>query len=213
MSVRARSMLAIACLGLIAAALLVACGDDDPDGATAPPGDTGANGATATTEPAEGTSTSTVEAGGGGTNTPPAPPSFPTSDEPPVTTASANGQSVEMSIGTYCWTRMCVDKIGVPTQAILTLAAGDTVSVAIPGGAPPLREASANAFEALTSMPLDGGGEIWPYPGAPGDDLDYAVTQDGVEVTVDLPPGRYVLAVGMFFESGDAIYGVLLDVQ
>jgi hypothetical protein len=85
--------------------------------------------------------------------------------------------------------------------------------MAIPDDAPPLREAAANVFEALDAMPLDDGSEIWPYPGAPGEEVASEVAGDSVDVTVDLAPGRYVLAVSMFFESGDVVYGVLVEVQ
>jgi hypothetical protein len=120
---------------------------------------------------------------------------------------------VEAGIGTYCWTLLCVDKIGVPTGEPLTVSRGDAVSVAIPTEAPPFREASASVFEALNAMPLDGGGQIWPYPATGGEEVAYTITEDSVHVTVDFEPGRYVLAVGMFFEPGDVVYGVLLEVQ
>jgi hypothetical protein len=208
MSFGKRSLVAVACLGLMTAGLLAACGGGDSDAEPPARGDTPAAGASATPGGA-GVPTS----GTGGSGATPAPPGFPAADEPPATTASANGQSVETGLGTYCWTLMCVDKIGVPTRGTLTVAAGDTVSVAVPPGAPALREAAANSFAAVTPQPLDDGSEIWPYPGAPGDDLAHTVAGDNVEVTVDLPPGRYVLAVSMFFETGDVVYGVLLEVR
>jgi hypothetical protein len=216
MSLRTSTLFAAACLGLFSAVFIVACDGGEPEDAGAPGGDTPAIGATATPRPAEGTGSqpsAPVSTGSGGGSTSPAPPSFPASDEPPLTTASADGQSVEMGLGTYCWTLMCVDKIGVPTRGTLTVSPGDTISVAVPAGAPALREAVANTFTAGAPQILDDGSEIWPYPGSPGDQQAHSIAGDNVEVTVDLPPGRYVLAVGMFFESGDAVYGVLLEVQ
>jgi hypothetical protein len=203
--------IAVAVAGLIAvSALVVGCSDDDSDaeGATATPtaireaGETPGQGIGAGETPATGTG-----------STPPGPPSFPTEADPPGTTASANGESVEAGIGTYCWTLMCVDKIGVPTEGTLKVSTGDTVSVAIPDDAPALKSASAAVFEAVNPQPLDDGSEIWPYPGAPGDEVASETTDDAVEVTVDLAPGRYVLSVFMAFEAGDVMYGVLLEVE
>ena len=208
MSFKPLSILTMLSMGLAAAVLLAACGGNGDDG---PDGETTAPKASATSAPASNTVTPGTGAGGPGT--PPAPPGFPTADEPPVTTATVNGQSVETGVGTYCWTRMCVDKIGVPTRGTLTVSAGDTVSVTIPNDAPPLREAGANVFEALDPMLLDDGSEIWPYPGALGEDVAYTVGGGSVDVTVDLMPGRHVLAVSMYFEAGDVVYGVLLEVQ
>jgi hypothetical protein len=191
---------------LLTAAVVLACSDDG--------GEDGANGGATVSDSASPTSTPANETpGSAGSATTPEPPSAPASDEPPVTTASANGQTVETGIGTYCWTLLCVDKIGVPTKGALTVSAGDTVSVAIPDAAPAPREASANVFEAVDAQALDDGSEIWPYPGNPGESVAYEVTADSVDVTVDLAPGRYVLAVGMFFEAGDVVYGVLIEVQ
>jgi hypothetical protein len=200
MSARGRSLVALALLALMASQLVIACGDDD-DRAAAQPSDA------ATGQSGSARQYATGSLGGA------APPAAPAMGEPPATTATANGQTVDAGIGTYCWTLLCVDKIGVPTGAALTVSSGDIVTVAIPSAAPPFREASVNAFEAVNAMPLDGGGEIWPYPGTPGHELAFAVTNDGIEVTLDLQSGRYVLAVSMFFEPGDVVFGVLLEVQ
>ena len=196
----------VACL--LIAGFLAACSDDD--------GELGENGtgSTESTQTPNGDNNLTPETSTGGVQEPPpAPPGFPATDEPPVTTASANGETAEMGIGTYCWTLLCVDKTGVPTRGTLSVAPGDTVTLAIPDDAPPLREASANVFEATNAQTLDDGSEIWPYPGSPGEPLAPEIARDTVEVTVDLEPGQYVLAVSMFFEAGDVTYGVLLEVE
>jgi hypothetical protein len=108
---------------------------------------------------------------------------------------------------------MCVDKIGVPTKGTLTVSRGDFVTVAVPSGAPPLREAFAGAFPAQNPMDLGGGEQIWSHGGPPETTLGHAVSGQTIEVEVDLEPGTYVLSVGMFFEAGDVVYGVLLDVR
>jgi hypothetical protein len=216
MSLRIRTLVALAGLGLISG-ILIGCSDDDSGEDPSSSVDTPVT-AGVTPEAPGGTGSAGSGAGGGlptaGTSgAGGAPPAFPASDEPPATTASANGQTVETGLGTYCWTLMCVDKIGVPTRGTLTVSSGDTVSFAVPPAAPPLREAGANTFAAVDPQKLDDGSEIWPYPGSPGDAQEYAISGDSVDVMVDLPPGQYVLAVNMYFEAGDAIYGVLLDVQ
>lgn len=210
--------LMLAGAGVFLAFAVVACSDDDngdrePAGATdASPTvageatDTSGGQAAPIDTPADGSSGST---GAGPSSAPP----IPDFEQPPATTASANGATVEMGIGTYCWTVMCVDKIGVPTKGTLTVNRGDTVSIAVPSDAPALREAGATVFEATQAQPLDDGSEIWPYPGNPGEDIEVEVVGDTVEVTADLAPGRYVLSLGMYFETGDVIYGVLLEVQ
>ncbi len=209
--------IALAGAGLAAAAtFMVGCGGDDDAGPTSGSGG-GTAVAAATDTPTPPSEAPTGESGGAvsggsGTAIPPAAPGFPNTDGPPDTTASANGESVEMGIGTFCWTRMCVDKIGVPTQGTLTVNNGDIVSVAIPAGVV-LKEAVSNAFAAENAMVLDDGSEIWPYPGSPGAEVTSEVAGDAIEVTIDLAPGQYVLAVSMYFESGDSVYGVLLEVQ
>lgn len=215
MSLRLRAWFLVAGFGLVIAAFVVACGgdDDDPDGGASAGGDTPVVEASATAATGGGPAGVPTSGGGGGSSSGPAPPGFPASDEPPSTTATANGQTVETGLGTYCWTLMCVDKIGVPTKGTLTVSSGDTVSFAVPAGAPPLRDAAANTFEARDAQQLDDGSEIWPYPGNPGESQEYAVAGDEVEVMVDLAPGTYVLVVSMYFEAGDAVYGVLLEVQ
>lgn len=204
--------LLLAGASLMAAFVLVACSDDEADGATDPAATaTSVSGGATATPASEGAPTDVPGTGAGDATA--VPPGFPASDEPPATVASANGVSVETGTGTYCWTLMCVDKIGVPTKGTLTVAQGDTVAIAIPENAPPLREATATVFEAQNSMPLDDGSDIWPYPGAPGDEVASEVTGESVAATIDLAPGRYVLAVFMSFEAGDVVYGVLVEVQ
>ena len=141
----------------------------------------------------------------------PISPSGP-SNEPPATTASAGGTAVEMGIGTYCWGNLCVDKIGSVTRGTLQIAAAEKIDVAIPGGAT-LRSFNATAFPAGDSTTLQNGDKAWQL------DFERSVTlvsaHNGADVRIegDLDPGTYVLTVGMFFESGDVQYGVVLEVQ
>jgi hypothetical protein len=146
-------------------------------------------------------------AGDSGANPPPLA-------DPPGTTATANAKTVEMGIGTYCWTTMCVDKIGPVTKGTLQVSPGDTITIAVPQGTPPLREVHASAYEAGTPALVDNGDEIWSHP--PTDSTDLAASTPNptsIDVEVDLAPGKYVLTIFMAFEPGDVVYGVILEVR
>ena len=58
---------------------------------------------------------------------------------------------------------------------------------------------------------LDDGSEIWPYPGAPGEDVASEVTDDSLDVVIDLEPGQYVLSAFLAFEAGDVEAVVPVD--
>jgi hypothetical protein len=118
-----------------------------------------------------------------------------------------------MGTGTYCWTTMCVDKIGPITRARLDLQRGIRIVVAIPAGTPPLREASVSAFPAGASQAVGNGETAWQPEFDRATELAATRTGADLEVTVDLPPGSYVLVVGMFFNPGDVQYAVVLDVR
>ena len=137
----------------------------------------------------------------------------PSGDSPPETTVSAGGETVGMGIGTYCWTTMCVDKIGPITRGTLVIASGDEVLVRIPDGAPALREVSIIAFPAAEPQALDNGETAW----RPDYDIGVTLTSERddeeIRIGATLAPGTYVLSVGMFFESGDVQYGVVLEVE
>jgi hypothetical protein len=118
-----------------------------------------------------------------------------------------------MGVGTYCWTNLCVDKIGPITRDTLVIASGDEIGVKIPGGTPRLREVSVIAFPAAEPQQLDSGETAWRP------DYDNRVSlrserdEEAVRIDGTLPPGTYVLTVGMFFEPGDVQYGVVLEVE
>jgi hypothetical protein len=134
-------------------------------------------------------------------------------DDPPSTTATAGGKTVEMGVGTHCWTNRCVDMIGPVTKGTLQVARGETVVVALPQGTPALTEVHASAFEATTPAITNPGEEVWSHPPTGGTELGTARDSTSIEVEVNLAPGKYVLTVGMYFERGDISYGVVLDVR
>ena len=145
--------------------------------------------------------------------TPEVTPASPASDAPPSTTASAGGRTVEMGIGTYCWTRICVDALGPITKGRLDVSRRDRVIVAVPAGTPPLREVNVTAFPAGASQDFGKGETAWQPDYDRSTDLISTRTGQTIEFTADLPPGSYVVSVGMFFEPGDVQYGVVLEVK
>jgi hypothetical protein len=118
-----------------------------------------------------------------------------------------------MGIGTYCWGRVCVDKIGPITKGTLAVDRRDRVVVAVPPGTPPLREVSVTAFLAGQSQKLDNGDTAWQPDFAKSIELPTAELGQRVEFVADLQPGSYVVSVGMRFEPGDVQYSVVLDVK
>ncbi len=202
--------------GLLVMAFLVACGsgdDNDSPDATQSPVTTAVAGEAPNT-PSDGPAGgSSGPSGGVGNETPLPGPGLPNFEVPPGTTASANGETVEMGIGTYCWTRMCVDKLGVPTRGVLTVKRGDVVSAAVPEAIPARTNTGILLFEATQPLELSDGSRVWANPGNEELTVPFQATGEGVDVTMDVAPGQYVLVVALNFEGGDVTYGVLLDVQ
>src|SRR5690606_36091608 len=118
---------------------LAGCGGDESNAASDGAGNGGQANATATPEGNDDATTEPVR---------PAEPGVLGMDGPPSTTASANGQSIETGIGTFCWTMLCVDKIGVPTRGVLVVSNGDVVIIGVPDGVPPLREVGVAVLDA-----------------------------------------------------------------
>jgi hypothetical protein len=137
-------------------------------------------------------------------------------DRPPDTTASAAGTTVDMGVGTYCWTGLCVDSIGPATRGKLTVRRGDEVTVAVPAGGT-LSEVQAYLWPASGPRAnVQTGETVWSPAQVPNPFPKLPVRIDGgeVRVTVDAPAGQHVLVVGMWIaNAGDAQYGVLIDVQ
>ncbi len=203
----------------------VACSDDGDSNGDAAARNTLEPTATTALEgetPRAGELVDTAEPGPGPTlePTPPAAPeamSEPISpagptDEPPATTASFDGAEVEMGIGTYCWSNVCVEKIGPVTRGALTIAGGDEIVVAVPLGAA-LNSVNAIAFPAGDSVAL-ANGELARQPDFDAfTSLNSERDGDEIRIAVGLAPGTYVVMVGMFFETGNVQYGVVLEVQ
>jgi hypothetical protein len=180
--------------------LLLGCSnDDDPAGDEAVAAGGAQNEATQGVAPGAPTSES-------------GPPNL-ADDSPPVTTASSGGQTVEMGVGSFCWTTLCVDKIGPITRGTLAISAAAEVVVAVPDSAPPLNSVSAVAFPALNPQELEGGETAWQPGFNASKMLNFELQDDEVRIDAALEPGTYVLNVGMFFEGRDVQYGVVLEVE
>ena len=153
-------------------------------------------------------------ASGAGEETPAAPGRGPSLEEPPGTTVTAAGRSVEAGIGSYCWTSMCVDKIGPITRGRLEVDRGTVVSVALPRGVTALRSANVTAFPAGASQDVGNGNTAWQPDFERGTELPATISGPAVEFAAQLPAGPYVVSIGMFVASGgDVQYGVLLEVR
>jgi hypothetical protein len=148
-----------------------------------------------------------------------------TEPEPPPTTASANDVTVEMGIGTYCWqtapnfwgssSGMCADVFGVVTKAELDVYAGQEISIALPKSAGPLDKVYVTDGPAIDGRHFEDR-TVWMQPFDPNDDhyLQAYVRPEEVRIPVELPAGKHVLQVGMWFtQYGDVFYGVVLNVQ
>ena len=145
MDLRGRLVASLASTVLLAS-LIAACSDSTDRDLSPDP---------ASNEPTAGAGTS------GPAVTGPNPPGIIPLADAPGTTATANGRTVEMGIGTHCWGQMCVDMIGPVTKDSLDATRGDIVEVALPEGTSPLRELSAVAFPATTFTTLDSGAKAW----------------------------------------------------
>ena len=141
------------------------------------------------------------------------------SDEPPAGTASSGTGSsgagtVDLGIGSYCWGRLCVDKIGHMTgKDALTLGSGETFLIGGPLTSISFEELMVQVWP-LPNEPIADGPDWIAWPGGPTIDggLEVAVSSP-FGYTVNLPPGRYL--VSLFVRAtggGDASYGLMLEV-
>lgn len=205
-------MLALAALALV----LAACNGDDA-------GTPAADG-TPTSVPTEiATVQDSRDPAGGGIE--PA-----TADEPPPGTLVSEAGSVELGLGSYCWSppllsgnpAVCADAIGIITSPEdLTAAAGETLRITGEPGTlpwPPMTIEAATLWPA-PEEPIDTGAgyRAW-QPDGDGQKLDTEETTGEHRVTLpdDLAPGRYLLS--LFYSAGenrgsDAMYGALIVIE
>ncbi|HEV2745391.1 MAG TPA: hypothetical protein VGV91_19710 [Rubrobacter sp.] len=137
--------------------------------------------------------------------------------EPPGSTLSYGGETVEGGLGTYCWTRGggggCSDAFAIILgDETLEAPAGATLSFAYGGKA--LDSLSVTAFRA--GREGRGGGredEFLPPSWRKGEDLRVRRSGTRARIVADLPPGEYVLDVFARMPQGDASYGFRLILE
>src|SRR5918997_241765 len=147
-------------------------------------------------------------------------PTLPTTmmfPEPPGSTLSYGGETVEGGLGSYCWTwgggGGCADAFAIILgDDTLEAPAGATLSFDYRGKA--LDSLSVTAFRA--GREGRGGGrevEILPPSSRKGDDLRVRRSGTRARIVADLPPGEYVLDVFARMPEGDASYGFRLILE
>ncbi len=139
--------------------------------------------------------------------------------EPPGSTLSYGGETVEGGLGSYCWTKGgsggCSDAFAIiVVEEALEAPAGATLSFAYKGKA--LDSLSVAAYKA--GREGGGGGredDVFLPPSRGGGAKDLRVRRSGTRarIVADLPPGEYVLDVFARMPQGDASYGFRLILE
>jgi hypothetical protein len=130
---------------------------------------------------------------------------------PALSLEVADGRTVPMRIGTYCYGALCVDAIGILTpDEPAVLERGIEVSLAGGAAKEPRTHASALLWP-LPAVPV-AEGEGWRawHPGE--GEVNLPLDGDAFTLPAGLSSGRYLLSVGIAFEQGDAQYGLILEV-
>lgn len=139
--------------------------------------------------------------------------------EPPGSTLSYGGETVEGGLGSYCWlmggSGGCADAFAtILGEETLEAPAGATLSFAYRGKA--LDSLSVAAYRAGRE---GGGGDpednqfLPPSRGGKAKDLPVRRSGTRARIVADLPPGEYVLDVFARMPEGDASYGFRLNLE
>ena len=218
-------LVALAALALFAAAC--SSGDDPTDPTATPTEDpTAPPTATPTTTPsdddsvADPTATPVVitdddsdDADTGGDS------DSPSYASPPPVSASVDGSTVALGIGSYCWTQpggpgLCADSIGPITGPVpLTVQRGDVIELSSTLDL-------ANAEEIIAQLRSEPGAPIgtgpeWLAWSPTGErtPIEIERTSGGLRFSADFEPGLYVVSFFVGISPwGDASYGLLLEV-
>ncbi len=136
--------------------------------------------------------------------------------EPPGSTLSYGGETVEGGLGSYCWlmggSGGCADAFAIILgEEALEAPAGATLSFAYRGRA--LDSLSVAAYKA--GREVGGGGReddmfLPPSRGEEAKDLKIRRFGTRVRIVADLPAGEYVLEAFARMPQGDASYGFRL---
>jgi len=132
---------------------------------------------------------------------------------PPKSTLSYGGEMVSGALGTYCWRNGCVDSVGIVAKKDkLTVPAGSTMTFAY--GGRKLGSADVAAYRiGPGNRPEEMGRKILLIPAGNGTKLPARHSGNQVEITAELPAGRYVVDVFARVPEGDVSYGFLIAVE
>jgi hypothetical protein len=136
--------------------------------------------------------------------------------EPPQSTLSYGGETVEGGLGTHCWlmggSEGCSDPFAIILgEEALEAPAGATLSFAYKGKA--LGSSSVAAYKAGREGGRGGRkDDMFLPPSRGGGAKDLRVRRSGLRarIVADLPSGEYVLDVFARMPQGDASYGFRL---
>ena len=139
--------------------------------------------------------------------------------EPPGSTLSYGGETVDGGLGTYCWTAGggggCSDAFAIILgEGTLGAPAGATLSFAYRGKA--LNSLSVTAYRAdreARGGPRQDDAFLPPARGGGTKDLPVRRSGTRARVVADLPAGEYVLDAFATMPEGDASYGFRLTVK
>lgn len=204
-----------------ASLLLAACADTEDDN--------GADESTGTpvpeiTAPVTGTPAASPDPAGGGGIEPANP------DSPPEGTLASSGDSVELGLGSYCWSpptssgqpALCADAIGVITAPDdLVVEPGETLTIAGEAGTlpwPPMMIANATLWLADGEPVMEEADfRAWhPQDDAVTLETHEEIGEHSIVLPDDLEAGTYVLTIQYTAgpdRGSDATYGAVLVVE
>jgi hypothetical protein len=139
--------------------------------------------------------------------------------EPPGSTLSYGGETVDGGLGSYCWfmggSGGCADAFAVILgEEALEAPAGATLSFAYGGKA--LDSLSVTAYRAdreARGGPREDDTFLPPYRSGGAEHLPVRRSGPRARIVADLPPGEYVLDVFARMPQGDASYGFRLILE
>lgn len=142
--------------------------------------------------------------------------------EPPGGTLSSEGRTVTGLVGSYCWYSRCVDggftvdEAGFrvpPGKKALAVDAGSGMIFGFEGRDPSSVRAEAYPLNPATDPSSPGDARpLRPEQGATGRKLRVGGADERTRISVNLPPGEYVVDVFAQVPQGDATYAFHVSV-
>lgn len=143
--------------------------------------------------------------------------------EPPGSTLSYGGKTVEAGLGSYCWTSgsggVCTDSIGIPvSKETLTVPVGSTMTFDYEGEE--LDSLSVSAEQIGQGDRVErAGGSSFLLPGGRDGGYEKPVklrtsrSGNRARIVADLPAGDYAVVALAKMPQGDAYYGFRVVVE